>query len=249
MTDTHLYPEKTGKLLGVNTLESFQAVISYALEEAKPDLLIATGDLAQVGDTATYKLFLEVVSEIYKGPVICTPGNHDLNIPFKQVLPTEPVSFCGWHFIPIDTHIDNQVGGHISDSELDTLEDMLVDKCHGPSIVFGHHPPVRVGAEWLDQHRIDNGDRLVNLMSMSGDVRGYICGHVHQAYDCNLGGFRVMTTPSTCFQFQSGSKVFTVTGGAPGYRWLDLYPDGSIVSSTNQLPDFELTLDVEKTKN
>ena len=248
VTDTHLYPDINGELQGVNTFQSFRTVMNHALEGAIPDLLIATGDLAQEPDRVTYNIFLEVVREVYQGPLVCTPGNHDLKVPFGEILPTQMMSLSGWYFVPLDSHVDNRVEGHVSQIQLENLQKVLVHNCPGPTIVFGHHPPVKVGAEWLDQHRMKDGDQLVNMMNSSGNVRGYICGHVHQAYESGIGGLRVLTTPSTCFQFEPASNRFAVAEGTPGYRWLELSPDGSIKTEVVHVPTGELALDLESRK-
>lgn len=60
ITDTHLFAQKHEALLGVNTWESYQAV----LEAIRPhqhefDLIVATGDLAQDQSSAAYQHFAD----------------------------------------------------------------------------------------------------------------------------------------------------------------------------------------------
>ena len=248
VTDTHLYPDMNGKLQGVNTFESFQSVINHAVEDTIPDLLIATGDLAQEPDSVTYHIFLEIVRKVYQGPLICTPGNHDLSAPFEQILPTKLMSLSGWYFVPLDSHVDNHVEGHVSQLQLVNLQKVLEHKCPGPTIVLGHHPPVRIQSEWLDQHRMQEGDQLMNLMNSSGNVRAYICGHVHQRHESQIGSLLFLTAPSTCFQFEPASNQFAVAEDGPGYRWLELSPDGSIKTEVVYLPRSELALELERGK-
>lgn len=63
ITDTHLFAQKHEALLGVNTWESYQAV----LEAIRPhqhefDLIVATGDLAQDQSSAAYQHFAEGIA-------------------------------------------------------------------------------------------------------------------------------------------------------------------------------------------
>ena len=248
VTDTHLYPDINGKLQGVNTFQSFQSVINHAVEDTIPDLLIATGDLAQEPDSVTYNIFLEVVRKVYQGPLICTPGNHDLSVPFEQILPTKLMALSGWYFVPLDSHVDNHVEGHVSQIQLVNLQKVLEQKCPGPTIVLGHHPPVRIQSEWLDQHRMQEGDQLMNLMNSSGNVRAYICGHVHQRHESEIGSLLFLTAPSTCFQFEPASNRFAVAEDGPGYRWLELSPDGSIKTEVVYVPRSEPALEPESGK-
>jgi 3',5'-cyclic-AMP phosphodiesterase len=55
-------------------------------------------------------------------------------------------------------------------------------------------------------------------------------GDVHQESDNLRNGVRYLTTPSTCFQFLPRVDNFGVDVRPPGFRWLDLMPDGSIES-------------------
>jgi Icc protein len=42
--------------------------------------------------------------------------------------------------------------------------------------------------------------------------------------------------PSTCFQFKPKCKDFTLDEIAPGYRVLQLYPNGHIETQVHRLP-------------
>lgn len=75
ITDTHLFAQKHEALLGVNTWESYQAV----LEAIRPhqhefDLIVATGDLAQDQSSAAYQHFAEGIAS-FRAPCVWLPGN------------------------------------------------------------------------------------------------------------------------------------------------------------------------------
>ena len=77
ITDTHLFAQKHEALLGVNTWDSYQAV----LEAIRPhqhefDLIVATGDLAQDQSSAAYRHFAEGIAS-FRAPCVWLPGNHD----------------------------------------------------------------------------------------------------------------------------------------------------------------------------
>lgn len=77
ITDTHLFAEKHETLLGVNTWESYQAVLSAIHAENRPcDLIVATGDLAQDQSSAAYQHFAEGIAS-FSVPCVWLPGNHD----------------------------------------------------------------------------------------------------------------------------------------------------------------------------
>lgn len=61
LTDSHLFAEAGGKLLGMDTAESLQRVVDLVLDEQpRIDLMLATGDLSQDGSLASYKRFRQL---------------------------------------------------------------------------------------------------------------------------------------------------------------------------------------------
>jgi len=70
------------------------------------------------------------------------------------------------------------------------------------------------------------------------NVRGVLWGHVHQSLDRFIHGVRFMATPSTCAQFVPGSAEFAIDNRPPGYRFLELLPDGSIATEVCWLESY-----------
>jgi Icc protein len=73
-----------------------------------------------------------------------------------------------------------------------------------------------------------NSDDFFEVIDRHDNVRGIAWGHVHQASDHERNGVTLFITPSTCAQFLPNSDVFKMDTRPPGYRWLNLMPDGSI---------------------
>ena len=236
VTDTHLFPDPDASLLGVCTQDTLDAVLDQAFRDTRPDAVIASGDLAQVGEPATYQRFLETLRARFSGPCLCVPGNHDLGEPFEAILPTEPLRLGGWDIVGVDTHIDHRVDGEVAVDELHRLGEALSGSAGRHALVVGHHCPVEVGAPWLDAHRIANADALLAVLGAHERVRGYLGGHVHQEVDRRVGGLRILASPSTCFQFAPRSERFALDEAAPGCRWLTLHDDGTIETYVSRLP-------------
>ena len=76
ITDTHLYADPDGLLLGLNTRRCLQAVIKLALQAEAVDLVVASGDLAHDGTAEAYQQVRNCFSRM-AAPVCCLPGNHD----------------------------------------------------------------------------------------------------------------------------------------------------------------------------
>ena len=248
VTDCHLLPSPDATLLGVRTAESLAAVLDAACAERTPDAVLATGDIAQLPSSATYELFLTTLARYYSGPLLCVPGNHDHGVTLSDALPTEDLEFAGWRLAGVDTHVDDVVGGTVQASELSRLRATLLGSAaRQRTLVAGHHCPVEIGCSWLDAHRIDNGDDLLDVLRAAEAV-GYVFGHIHQEVEADPG-VPIFGTPSTCFQFSDDSPTFGIDTAKPGYRWLTLERDGSIESAVRRVDDYELNLDFNDRAN
>ena len=238
VTDTHLYSAADTTMHGVCTQRSLEAVIDQALDESEPDVLLVSGDLAQVGEVMIYERFLSTIRARFEGPLLCVPGNHDLSEPFDEFFPKEILNAKGWDIVGIDTHVDDRVEGVVSDAEFRRLNDLL-NASINQVLVVGHHGLVDVGTPWLDEHKISNSDKLLRALCSHNCVRGYVFGHVHQEFYSVIGGVRLFATPSTCFQFAPGAKKFKIDGEQPGYRWLMLNDGGTIDTYVSRLGQFD----------
>ena len=85
-----------------------------------------------------------------------------------------------------------------------------------------------MGSRWLDGVGLRNGNQLMEIVTATSNVRAVVWGHVHQASDRRRDGVRLISTPSTCSQFLPNSDAFALDSRPPGYRWIDLYADGTI---------------------
>lgn len=250
ITDCHLFPQRAATLLGVCVYDALCAVLRTACAERAPDAVLATGDLAQRPSSATYALFLAAVREHFEGPLLCVPGNHDHGEVFRAVLPTADLALGPWRLLGVDTHLDDVVAGTVAEGELARLAAAL-EEGDGPALVAGHHSPVPIGCPWLDEHRIDNGDALLEVLAGAAagpGARAYVFGHIHQPFERLLGnsdgGMPVLGTPSTCFAFAGQSPTFAVGQAKPGYRWLTLDAGGGVETRVGRAADYHLRIDL-----
>ncbi len=85
-----------------------------------------------------------------------------------------------------------------------------------------------MGSKWLDTVGLKNGDEVLERLRMLERIRVTAFGHVHQAYDEDYEGIRIIATPATCRQFAPGSDDFAVDDNPPAYRRIELHADGSV---------------------
>ncbi len=248
LTDSHLMAEPSGALLGVNTRDSLDAVIALALQDSvTPDLILATGDLAQDGSEESYRVLAEKL-KAFDCPSVWLPGNHDDVHVLQQMIAgtghgRRQVIAGGWQFIQLDTSVHGKVHGELSAEELEHLSASLSDHPGLPALVSLHHHPVDIGCDWMADIGLRNRQAFWQVIERNTQVKIVLWGHIHQEFDELRHSVRMLATPSTCIQFESGSRQFSVEEKAPGYRWFDLHRSGDFDTGVCRAADFRYDLD------
>lgn len=250
LTDCHIYADPSQCLLGLNTLNTLDQVIALADETlGQPDLVLATGDLVHDASDAGYKRFRSRLSGI-GAPAYCLPGNHDLPHKMRQHLNQDNVYTIGsvqckdWSLVFLDTTIPGKTGGYLNDRELGLLQTELSNHPNKHTLVCMHHQPVAVGSQWIDGIGLANTKEFLEILDNQPQVKGVLCGHIHQRFEGVYGQIRLMGTPSTCIQFIAGQDDFGIDACPPGFRWLGLTPQGDIMSEVTLLPEIPTGLDL-----
>jgi Icc protein len=235
-TDLHLYGAADGALRGIATLPALQAAIATAYARETPwEALLLTGDLVQ--DDPSGYLHVRRLFGSSPVPVYCIPGNHDELAPMRTALASSPFQVCGtachgeWLLVMLDSYQHGMAAGRLSEAELARLDDALAAHADRHALVCLHHHPVAAGSRWLDTVGLENRDDLFRVLDRHRNVRVLLWGHVHQAFDGERRGVRLLATPSTCAQFKPGSDQFAIDQRPPGYRWLELHADGRVESA------------------
>ena len=63
-----------------------------------------------------------------------------------------------------------------------------------------------------------------------------ICGHIHQENYQTHKHIQFMSSPSMCFQFTPDIDEYRLDEKMPGYRWVNLFDDGSFDTEVIRLP-------------
>lgn len=234
-TDTHLSGDAAATLRGVASLPALHAAIADAQRRCRqPDGILLTGDLVQ-DDPDGYRSIRQVfgASQV---PVMCLAGNHDLPDHMRAMLRDAPfriggeVEFGRWLVVLLDTWVEHDAGGRIGTAQLEHLREVLQKHRNHHVLICLHHHPIPMRSGWLDQVGLADADEFMTIVRQSPSVRGVLWGHVHQSLDSFVHGVRFMASPSTCAQFLPNSADFALDDRPPGYRLLDLLPDGTIAT-------------------
>ena len=237
VTDSHIFDGADSILRGMNTRDSFEAVMAAAgADGGGLDLLLATGDMAQDGSAGAYRYLAERFDDFGK-PAFWLPGNHDDSKTMRQnfvgtSIHAEKLVLVGnWLILLLDSTIPGEVHGHVADQQLDFMDRALREHGERHALVCLHHQARETGSAWIDAKGLLNAGSLRARLDAHANLRGVLWGHVHQEAHQDIGGVDWMSTPSTCAQFKPGSREFALGDERPGYRRLSLNADGSIETS------------------
>ncbi len=234
ITDTHLFADPSAQLAGVNVEQRFEATLAAMTPWARTASgLLHTGDLVHDGSVAGYQRLRQRL-ETLALPGRVTPGNHDDRARLQSVfaggrVTAERLLHLGnWCIVMLDSLVSGEVAGHLPARELTALADALAATDAAHVLLALHHQPLAVGTAWLDAIGLDNADALMARIAAEPRIRAVVFGHVHHAVDREVAGCRYLATPASAAQFLAGADQFTIDRSAPGFRWLDLLPDGAI---------------------
>jgi Icc protein len=237
-SDFHLCADPNTPTYGMNTDKSLSSILYTLTQHALPDsLLIATGDLSQDGSAASYErahTFLQHTRLDF----CCLPGNHDNPSLMQAALLSCPKRLrrAGWSVILLDTTVADSQGGNIRETDLIQIGNWLHEDAESPCLIFMHHALIAMESPWLDTMRIDNADYVLDCLAPFDQIKAVVFGHVHQELDIRHRGIRFLACPSTCAQFKPRSVSFELDPIAPGFRWIDLYPDGHLETGILRVP-------------
>ncbi len=166
ITDTHLFAAENHEMLGMPTIQSFQAVVDRLKQiRSEVDLLLLTGDLSGDGKPDSYDNLQNLVNQL-QIPAYWIPGNHDCAIAMEDILNMGMVSRRksfhrgGWNFILLDSSVPGCLHGHLSGKTLDWLDSELKTLGDAPTLVALHHPPFPVNSAWLDSSTSEKSPRI-----------------------------------------------------------------------------------------
>lgn len=253
ITDCHLHTDLEWKLAGINTQVSFDSVMSLVEQQkSQTDLILLTGDLVHDASAAGYTRLRDYM-QAFGVKTCCLPGNHDdpqllaRHMSDGLVEVPKEVKLGNWLIIMLDSTQPHSEGGHLSEQELEILERALSENPDRHVLIALHHHPIEIKSAWMDKMALDNPTAFLSILDRHKNVKGVIWGHIHQTFDAEWNGIRMMGTPSTCIQFVENQDKFGISMAAPGFRWLELQPDGCINSGVDRIAALPPGLDLQTT--
>ena len=229
-----------------------RCVEQIARTTPRPDLVMATGDLADAGAPAQYRWLRQLLARLPM-PVYLIPGNHDRREAMRAEFPDHdyfPKDGEFLHYviegfparlIALDTLVPGQDGGLMCDQRLAWLEARLAEVPGRPTIIFMHHPPFATGIEHMDRIALAGADRMAAIVARYPNVERVLCGHLHRSIEARWAGTLARTAPSTAHQV-----TLDLREGAPGTFIMEpaafllhIWQEGvGVVTHTSYVGDF-----------
>lgn len=244
LSDTHL---RAGAPWIFDTLDGAtrlrRTLDAIADSGVRPDAIVLTGDLADLGESTAYgelRSLVEPFAERIGARVLWVMGNHDDRASFRARLLDEAPTLApvdrvdeldGLRIVTLDTSVPGRHHGELSDAQLGWLAGILSTPAPLGTILAMHHPPVpsvlplAVSVELRDQAR------LARVLRGS-DVRAIIAGHLHYSTFATFAGIPVSVASSTCY---AQDLTVPVGGtrpqdGAQSYNLIHLFDDAVVHS-------------------
>jgi Icc protein len=228
ISDMHLIHKKP--FLGIDTFKSLGAIVDHISNSGQVfDHIFLLGDFVQDQSERSFEFLNQKLKKI-DAPKSFIRGNHDI----KDTLPingykdvNDIVKFNNWIFSPIDSFVQNNIYGLITDEEISKIDKLLRSNKENWFIFYMHHNLFETNSPWLDIHITKNHKEVVNFLSAHENFKVHISGHVHQFSVNNVDNSHFYTIPSTSAQFKKDTEEFTLDQIQPGYCILEINEDGS----------------------
>jgi 3',5'-cyclic AMP phosphodiesterase CpdA len=175
-----------------------------------PDLLLATGDLADSGDdSVSYARLKEAVAGL-PFPVYYALGNHDGRQAFRAAFPDAgmPEGFHQYaidagdlRILVLDTLEEGRHGGEFCEIRANWLRARLAEAPGRPTLLVLHHPPIESGLSWMTENPdAEWVKRLESIVAAQTNVVAVVAGHLHRPVVTRWAGTILAVCPSTAPQ-------------------------------------------------
>lgn len=214
LSDLHLV--RDGRLQsGADPLSNLDRAIDLiAASPSRPEGILLSGDLADGGDPAAYRLLRERVerlSAVTGARAVFLPGNHDDRDAFRRhllgaeapdgdALPIDQVHWFGeLRVISLDTVIPGVDDGALSEAQLSWLRDELATPAPDGTVLALHHPPISSPIRSMAGMALAHPERLAGAIEGS-DVCLVVAGHNHHASAGALGTVPAWVGPALSYR-------------------------------------------------
>lgn len=224
VSDPHLLGAGRPLYGRVDTIEHLsRAMAQLERSSAKPQAIVFTGDLADLGESDAYERLKEIVEPAatrMNAQIVWVMGNHDERPEYSRILfgaesdaPQDRVyDIDGLRIISFDTTVPGYHHGEITDAQLGWLADVLASPAEHGSILAIHHPPIPTPMlEAMGMLELRDQPRLADVL-WGSDVRAILAGHLHYSTHSTFAGIPVSVASATCYTLDLSAEDRLLSG-------------------------------------
>lgn len=260
ISDLHLKPPGSLAYEVADTAAALRRTVDHLnRRQPRPDAVLITGDLADEGAAASYRVLREILSGL-ACPFFLVPGNHDRKDPLRAAFPDhgylegflEPgarramcyvIEDFPLRLIGLDTVIPGEHGGGLTAERLRWLDRTLSERPAAPTLLFMHHPPFASGIGHMDAEPFVLRQELAALIRRHPQVERIACGHIHRAVHRRFGGTIAMAAPGIGMQLDldlrpEAPSVFVMEpAGFLIHFWTELWGEPTLLTHVGTVPE------------
>ena len=225
ISDSHFLGESRRLYGEVDTDANLtQALQQLEQSGVRPEAIVFTGDLADLGEPDAYnrlRALVEPAAARLGARVIWVMGNHDERPAYSSLLfdaepsdaPQDRVyDVNGLRIIAFDTTVPGYHHGEMSDAQLDWLAGILATPAEHGTLLALHHPPIPTPLLWaMEMLELRGQDRLEAVIRGT-DVRAILGGHLHFSTHSTFAGVPVSVAAATCYTLALTAKDRLLSG-------------------------------------
>ena len=251
ISDTHI-AGRNKKAYGIAPVaENLNHCIEHINQlEPKPDVVLVTGDICNSGTTEEYEQAKYLLDKL-NTPYFVITGNHDSR---EYILSTFETKHCSsengfvnyvvddfvLRLIASDSAVAGHAGGEMCETRASWLETQLNKEPDKPTLLFMHHPPLKLGVVETDVDGFVGANRLGEIVQKHANIERILCGHIHLPAFTRWHGTIVSTAPSIGMSLvldltKQNESLFTL--GSPAYQIHHWTPEKNLVSHTVTVKD------------
>jgi 3',5'-cyclic AMP phosphodiesterase CpdA len=239
ISDTHFLAGERALYGAVDT----DAGLTQALRQLegsgmRPELLVFTGDIADLGEEDAYRRIrgiVEPAAERLGAKVLWVMGNHDDRARLRvelldEAAATEPVvasiRLGGLRVIALDTSVPGYHHGELSAEQLEWLRGELAESAPEGTVLALHHPPIPTTIPLMPILELQRQDELAAVIEGS-DVRAVLGGHLHYSTHSTFAGVPVSVAAATCYTMDMVAPRGRLVGlgGGQSFSIVQVYDD------------------------
>ncbi|MDW6002229.1 metallophosphoesterase [Vibrio mangrovi] len=171
-------------------------------------ILVLSGDMVMKADKAHYIELYKYIRNFTQNEIYVIPGNHDdialmrelaKQADFFKIQDTLEIGNNDIVFLDSSEKGEYLGGGKIDLSHFEVIKSKLRENSN--KIVFIHHPPFKIGAEWFKKICLDNGDLFMKSLLKINNLKYLSYGHCHNYFIEERENTVFLSCPSSWIQF------------------------------------------------